>query len=265
METVAGQADFGASGQDLMPRDASRLGGYAMLCYFSLSRLGAWRDGMLRDELSRQVHAVGISALPVVLTLAAITGATAVTQAGALAGQDSDLTQRLLVFGLFFELAPLLTALVIVARSSATIASELAVMGVHDEFRALRRMGVPVAEYLMLPRIAAMAVALPVATALFQAVAVISGWIASALLLNAPLFDIAARFFDFASPVVGIVSLAKAACMGWLAGVVATHHGSSSGRSTQGVSSAAMQAVGGGLVAVFLVDIAFALLAYFLR
>ena len=248
-----------------MTVDGTRLGAYATLCYFSVSRLGAWRDSLLRDELARQIHAVGISALPVVLALAAITGATTVTQAGALVGQDSDLTQRLLVFGLFFELAPLFTALVIVARSSATIASELAVMRVHDEYRALRRMGVPVAEYLLLPRVVAMAVALAVTTALFQAVAIFSGWVAAALLLDAPLFDIAARFFDFASPGIGLLALAKAACMGWLAGVVAVHHGTAGGRSTGGVSAAAMQAVGSGLVAVFLVDIAFALLAYFFR
>jgi phospholipid/cholesterol/gamma-HCH transport system permease protein len=74
-----------------------------------------------------------------VLTGAAVTA----TQLAALIGADSDLTQRMLFLGLFFELAPLLSALVVVARSSAGIASELAVMNLHDEFTALRRLGVP--------------------------------------------------------------------------------------------------------------------------
>jgi hypothetical protein len=73
-------------------------------------------------------------------------------QLAALIGADNDLTQRLIFLGLFFELAPLLSALVVVARSSAGIASELAVMNLHDEFTALRRLGVPPADYLLLPR-----------------------------------------------------------------------------------------------------------------
>lgn len=244
---------------------ALRLAGYAELAYFSLSRAGAFRDVVLRDEMARQINAIGIAAMPVICVLAAIAGATSITQIGALAGQDSDLTQRLVLYGLFFELSPLLTALVIVARSSATIASDLAVMSVHDEFRALRRMGVPAAEYLVLPRVVAMTIALPLATIVFQAIAVVGGWIAAALLQNAPFFDIAARFFDFASPGIALLALIKAAVMGWLTGVVATHHGGGGSRSTQDISAAAMQAVGGGMVAVFGVDVAFALLTYFFR
>jgi len=43
------------------------------------------------------------------------------------------------------------------------------------------------------------------------------------------------------------------------------HHGSSGARSSQGISGAAMQSVGTGLIAVFVIDVAFALLLYVLR
>lgn len=244
---------------------SSRFFGYAALAWFASTRWDRLRDPQLRIQFHRQINAHGIAALPVIAALAALTGATAVTQVTALAGQDNDLAQRLLFFGLFFELAPLLTALVVVARSSAAIASELAVMHLYDEFTALRRMGVPAADYLLLPRILGLALALPAVTICFQIVAVGSGWLAAALLQNQPLPQIAGHFFDLADPWLPLASLAKSALMGAAIGIIACHHGSSAARSTQAISTASIHAVGNGLVAVFVVDVTFALAAYFLK
>jgi phospholipid/cholesterol/gamma-HCH transport system permease protein len=244
---------------------ASRFFGYAALAWFASTRWDRLRDPQLRIQFHRQVNAHGIAALPVIAALAALTGATAVTQVTALAGQDNDLAQRLMFFGLFFELAPLLTALVIVARSSAAIASELAVMHLYDEFTALRRMGVPAADYLLLPRILGLALALPAVTVCFQIIAVGSGWLAVALLQNQPLPQVAGHFFDLADPWLPLASLVKSALMGAAIGIIACHHGSSAARSTQAISTASIHAVGNGLVAVFVVDVSFALAAYFLK
>ena len=246
-------------------RSIARLGDYVLLAYFSLSRLGHLRQHLLRDQFNRQLHAAGISALPVVAILAALAGATSVTQISALAGPDSDLAQRLLFFGLFFELAPLLCAIVIVARSSAAVASELAVMRIHNEYAALRRLGLHPAEYLLLPRIAAMSIALPMVTVIFQVVAMCSGWLAVALLHGRPLPDIAAHFLAMASPGVILLALAKSLVMGAVVGVVAAHHGSSADKTSHSVSDAAIQAVGSGMVAVFIVDILFAGTMYLLK
>jgi phospholipid/cholesterol/gamma-HCH transport system permease protein len=244
---------------------ASRFFGYAALAWFASSRWDRLRDPQLRIQFHRQIHAHGIAALPVIAALAVLTGATAVTQVTALAGQDNDLAQRLLFFGLFFELAPLLSALVVVARSSAAIASELAVMHLYDEFTALRRMGVPAADYLLLPRILGLALALPAVTVCFQLIAVGSGWLAVALLQDQPLPQVAGHFFDLADPWLPLASLAKSTLMGAAIGIIACHHGSSAVRSTQAISTASIHAVGNGLVAVFVVDVSFALAAYFLK
>ena len=239
-----------------------RLGAYLQLAWFAGSRRGELRRPLLRDQLQRQVYAAGVSALPVIGVMAMLTGAATVTQLAALTGADSDLTQRMIFLGLFFELAPLLSALVVVARSSAGIASELAVMHLHDEFVTLRRLGVPAADYLLLPRIFGLAIALPAVTVCFQAIAIGSGWLATALLEGRPLAETAARFFDFADPWLALLSLVKSAVMGAAVGIIACHHGSSGEGSTQAISGAAIQAVGTGLIAVFVVDVAFAVLIY---
>jgi phospholipid/cholesterol/gamma-HCH transport system permease protein len=248
-----------------MTSAGSRLYGYALMAWLALTRWGRLAEPQLRLQLQRQVHENGISALPVVAALAALTGAAAVTQVTALAGQDSEVAQSWLFYGLFFELAPLLSALVLVARSSAAMASELAVMHLHDEFLALRRMGIPPADYLLLPRILGLALVLPCVTIFFQTVAVGSGWLAVSLLQELPLPQVAGHFLDRANPWLTLASLAKSAVMGLLIGVIACHHGSSAERSSSAISDTAVHAVGNGLVAVFVVDVLFALMVYWGR
>lgn len=243
----------------------SRLAGYMQLAWFAGSRHRELRRRpLLQEQLQRQIYGAGVSALPVIGVLAMLTGAAAVTQLSALIGADSDLTQRMLFLGLCFELAPLLSALVVVARSSAGIASELAVMNLHNEFTALRRLGVPAADYLLLPRIFGMAIALPAVTVCFQAFAVVSGWLVTALLEGRPPAETAGRFLDLADPWLALLSLVKSVLMGAAVGIIACHHGSSGKGSTQAISGAAIQAVGSGLIAVFIIDVAFAIMIYVL-
>ena len=243
----------------------TRLGAYFQLGWFSGSRWRQLGRPLLRAQLQRQIYSAGVTALPVIAIMAMLCGAATATQLAALIGADSDLTQRLLFLGLFFELAPLLSALVVVARSSAGIASELAVMNLHDEFTALRRLGVPAADYVLLPRVFGLMIALPAVTVCFQACAIGSGWLATAVLDGRPLVETAGRFLDFADPWLALLSLLKSALMGGAVGIIACHHGSSGKGSTQAISGAAMQAVGTGLIAVFVIDVACAALIYALR
>jgi len=242
-----------------------RVGDYLAILLFTVSRRGELRRPQLRVQVWRQIRVGGVAALPIVLVLAMLTGAAVSTQLSALIGVDAELTQRLVFLGLYFELAPLLSALVVVARSSAGIASELAVMKLHDEFRALRRLGVPPAEFLLLPRIVGLAIALPAVTACFQACAVLSGWLATALIDGRPLIETAGRFLDAANPWLAFVSLLKSALIGAAIGIIACQQGSSTDGSAQGVSDAAIRAVGTSLVAVFIIDVAVAAILWALK
>ena len=245
--------------------ERGRLGSYLALLWFAGSRHRELGRPLLRNQLQRQIHAAGIAALPIIVILALITGAAVSTQLGTLIGVDNDLTQRLIFLGLFFELAPLLSALVVVARSSASISSELAVMNLHDEFTALRRLGVPPADFLLLPRIFGLAIALPAVTAVFQACAVASGWLASSLLDGRPLLETATHFLDFANPWLVALSLAKSALTCAVIGIIACHQGSSGEASAQAISDAAIKSVGACLIAVFIIDVATAALVWALK
>jgi phospholipid/cholesterol/gamma-HCH transport system permease protein len=71
----------------------------------------------------------------------------------------------------------LLSAIIIIARSSAATASELALMGLRGELDSLRRMGIEPFDYLVVPRIAGMTLATVAVTVYFQIIAAISGFV----------------------------------------------------------------------------------------
>jgi phospholipid/cholesterol/gamma-HCH transport system permease protein len=242
-----------------------RLYGYALMGWLGVSRWRRLRDPAIRLELFRQIHAHGIAALPVTGGLALLMGAALVTQLTALVGQDNDMTQSWLFWGLFFELAPLLSGLVLVARSSATIATELAVMQLHGDVQALQDRGLSPADQLLLPRMAAAALALPVLTIFFQTISVISGWLAVSALQGLPLLEVAERFLDLASPWLTLLSLFKSALTGLVVAGIACLHGNVAHRSTHELSDTAIHAVGNGMVAVFLIDVVVALLLFLAR
>lgn len=241
---------------------AQRLHGYTLMAALALLRAPRLREPVLRLELYRQIHRMGVAALPLTLSLCALAGSVAVTQLIALAGLGSDAAQSWLFHGLCFELVPLLTALVVVARSSAALAAELAVMGQRDEFRALRRLGLPPVDVVLLPRLLALVLALPVLTHLGQVVAVLGGWLAVALLQGLPLSQVAGHFLERADTGLTLLSLLKSALMGLLIGATACHHGGHAPARGRDPAGAAIQAVGSALAAVLLLDAALALLVY---
>ena len=86
-------------------------------------------------------------------------------------------------------------------------------MHLYDEFTVLRRMGVTAADYLILPRVFGLALALPTVTVFFQVVAVGSGWLAVALLQNQPLLQVSGNFMNLADPWLVLLSLAASGAL----------------------------------------------------
>lgn len=235
------------------------------LLSLSLQRLRLLSEPQLALQFQREVHRAGIASLPVLGVLAAFTGVMTVTLVSYALGRDSEIGQSILFHGLYFELAPLITVLLLVARNSATIASELATMHWHQEFVSLQRMGIRPADYLALPTIAAWAVVLPVLTISFQVLTVLSGWLAVSLLQGQPLGSVMRNFLDEASVGLAVASLIKSALMGALGSALAVQLGSSQKAGVHAVSEAGIQAVGAALVCTFAVDIFFAMGVFWLR
>jgi phospholipid/cholesterol/gamma-HCH transport system permease protein len=122
---------------------------------------------VVRDVLWRQVYFTAVRATPFTLLLALLVALAVAAQSPYSAAAGGDVLGTVLVATLVRELAPLLTAWIVIARSGTAIAAELATMRIEGEVDALVGMGIDPFEYLVLPRVVATAAAVASLTVLF--------------------------------------------------------------------------------------------------
>lgn len=105
--------------------------------------------------ISAQIYFTGWQALPLISLLSLATGVVAILQSSAqlsLLG-NMDFVGNLLVVVIVRELGPLITALVVIARSGTAVASELGNMRANAEIEALEAMGIHPLSYIIFPRL----------------------------------------------------------------------------------------------------------------
>ncbi len=106
-----------------------------------------------RSVLLKQIYFTGFQASGIIVTIAVILGAVVISQVVSLVGTNGALTGKILVWVVMRELAPLLTAIIVIARSGTAIAAELGSMKINGEIDSLEMMGIPAQRYLLFPRI----------------------------------------------------------------------------------------------------------------
>ena len=225
------------------------------LLRYALRRLYLLHRAPVRSVLQRQIYFSGVQAMPAVGLIAVIAGVVITTQIISLVGAaNPGVTSRILLWTLVRELGPLLSAIVIIARSSAATASELANMRLHGELDNLRRLGIEPLDYLILPRIAGITIAVVAVTFYFQAIALVSGLGFTALM----------RDFSFARGLQNVVallsltefavSLLKAFVFGLVISVTSCLYGMRVERSVTDIPRAVTRAVLQNVLTLFLLD-----------
>jgi phospholipid/cholesterol/gamma-HCH transport system permease protein len=207
--------------------------------------------------LARQLYFTGIESLFLVLLIGIALGAIIVSQLHYGFGQSGAATLQLLATVLLAELAPLLTALILIARSSSAMASELATMRVNNEIWMLTQFGVNPAHYLMLPRI----------TGMLLASFLLAVYLGSAAMLTASLMTSGTNALndlrllaDALPPGKLLAGLLKTALFGLVIAVIACRSGFRAGSAMTDIPRAASKAVVRSLLAVFVLDALWSLL-----
>ncbi len=132
--------------------------------------------------LLKQVYFTGVQAWAVIVTLFFLIGTLIISQIISFAGVDgSSLTGKVLVWIMVRELGPLLTAVIVTARSGTAIATELASMKIGGEIDVLESLGIPVERYLIMPRVLGAAVAVAALALYAEVVAVAGGFLVGSL------------------------------------------------------------------------------------
>lgn len=217
---------------------------------------GAGPALLFRRLLSLQIWYGGVQALPIAIGAGVALGGVSLsvgyrTLADVGAASHFGQLMRLAIVG---ELVPLVTALVVIARSGTAIATELGRMKLGLEIDALEVHGVDAEAYLGAPRLVGVTVSTTVLTVLVSA----STYVATIGL--GPLFAATSRrgfarlLLDALTPLDVALCVAKATLFGLVLSVVCIYHGLSMARDPNAVPRAGSRAVVPAMVAVFAID-----------
>lgn len=130
-------------------------------------------------QIIKQIHFIGARSLPVLLVSSLFTGMVVALQFyDTLVRFGSvDLLGSAVALSLIRELGPVMTALMIIARVSSAACAEIGIMRNEQQFDALDCMAINSYHYVMLPRLVACVISLPVLTAVFDMVGISGGYL----------------------------------------------------------------------------------------
>lgn len=163
------------------------------------------------------------------------------------------------------ELTPILTAIVLAGRTGASFAARIATMQGNEEVDALTAFGVRTTEFLVLPRVVALGLLMPLLYVYGCAFALLGGMVTAM-----PVLDVSpAAYVAQAQQAIGgahfAIGAAKALVFGVLVALIGCHCGLRAPRSAAGVGSATTSAVVGSIIGVIALDAAFAVCANVLK
>lgn len=192
-----------------------------------------------------QMELVGIGSIPLVIVTSIFVGAVAAVQA---AYQFQDYVPMVFlgtVVGksVILELGPVLTALVVGGRVSASIAAELGTMKVTEQIDAMEILAIDPQRYLVMPRVVACIVMLPVLTLFADLLAILGGMLVATTSIgvsNATFVEGLRMFFYVDDVISGVL---KAAAFGGIIGLMGCYNGFRTHGGAQGVGKATMHAV----------------------
>lgn len=160
------------------------------------------------------------------------------------------------------ELAPVLTALVIAGRVGAGIAAELGSMKVTEQIDAMESMAVDPARYLIMPRVAAGILMLPVITAVSDFIAIFGAFLVAVSFVHLSSDTFMNGFKQFFTLGDFLSGLIKSTAFGAIITVMGCYHGFFTTGGAQGVGMSTTRAVVSAAVLVLIADYVMATLLF---
>ena len=212
--------------------------------------------------LINQIEQTGLNAVPIVCLLnfligivIAYQGAVQLRQFGA-----EIFTIDGLAFGIPREIAVLITAIVVAGRSGSAFTAQIGTMQVNQEVDALRTVGLDPIEVLVLPRINALLITLPMLVFLADVAGLMGGALMAVLALDLTLGQFMNRLEDVISLQHFLVGLVKAPVFAYIIAIVGCFEGLRVTGSAESVGKMTTKSVVESIVLVILADALFSIL-----
>jgi phospholipid/cholesterol/gamma-HCH transport system permease protein len=221
-------------------------------------RVFAWTPRPPYDwrELLRQMIRVGVGSTPVVLLTAMFTG-------GVLALQTFSVLRRfsaesyvgtLVALSMVRELSSVLSGLIVAGRAGSAMGAELGSMRVTEQIDALEVMATDPVHYLVVPRVWAATLTMPLLVVLADGIGILGGYLVSVVLMGAnpvSYLNTTFQFMDLRDLFSGLI---KAAVFGMLLAIIGCQQGFYTTGGAQGVGRSTTRAVVLASMAILISD-----------
>ena len=235
-----------------------------------LGETTVWALGMLRHpgrfrfrDSALAFERAGVDGLPITTLIGFLLGLILAFESAAslqMFGVEVYVAD-LIAIGLFRELGPLVTAIILAGRSGSAFAAEIGTMKVDEELDALTTFGLPPVQFLVLPRVLAATLAMPVLTIFSELAGLVGGAIVLRL-MDVPTVVFWSHVKATTTLFMIVFGLGKSALFGLLVGLVGCGAGMRTRNTADGVGVAATTAVVGGIVAIAVTDGLLAVICY---
>ena len=206
--------------------------------------------------IAKQMEFVGVQSLSVVMITAAFAGMVLALQTyyGFRMFGGESLVGATVALSLTRELGPVFTALMVTGRAGSAMAAELGTMKVTEQVDALYPMSVNPVQYLIVPRILAAVLMVPILTILADFIGIVGGYFVGVHLLGINSGIFMARIVEFVEMDDITNGLIKSAFFGLILSLIGTFKGFYTTGGAEGVGKATTEAVVYASVSILISD-----------
>ena len=235
---------IGAQTQDLLDA-AIEIIAFVGEAVLSACRLLRGRAHFRRSDLALILQDCGAQALPIVSLISflvglilAFMGAVQLQQFGA-----QTFVANLVGLGMSREMGAMMVGIIMAGRTGAAFAAQLGTMRVNEEIDALTTMGISPMDFLVLPRMLALVVMLPLLCLYADLLGILGGLVVGVGMLDLGLVQYVVQTREALAPMDFVLGLIKSAVYGALVAIAGCLRGMQCGNSSAAVGTAATSAV----------------------
>ena len=217
----------------------------ATICFASVASMRHAFAPRARAEIVRQLYVCAVKSVPVVSVVAFFIGMILALQIGIelRVYNQEGLTGSAVMASMLREMGPFMSGLVLAASVGAAMAAQIGTMTVNEEIAALEIMDIDPVRFLVMPRMAAMAIAVPMMSFYTCVLGVLGGALVSHTQLAVPWETYFRNAMDFASVKALWVGLFKAFLFGFIIVTVSCYEGFRTTHGAVGVGRATRRSV----------------------
>ena len=218
-----------------------------------------------RNDITQQILFTGVEAVHIISIIGLMIGSIVIIQSTTLAPKfgAGEFLGKIMVIAVIRELAPLVTAFIVIGRSGAALSTYLGNMKVTNELDALEVMGIDPVHVRVMPAVIGFIVAIFGLTLFFDAVAVLGGYLFSRMIVSLPMVVFFKMILNELSPYDLLISAVKCVLFGSVISTVSCYHAMNISASFQEVPQATIKAVVNSIIFSVLINAIVTVIYYY--